>query len=70
MFGKIRNWCCFPAFWLTILILGMVIGTFFIIVARDKIGGNVDWREVNNNTEAATQKPNDSKAIFNSTVAD
>lgn len=56
--SKITKSCCFPAFWLLILVLALVFGIFFAIVARDKAGNVVDWRQVNNVTTAGTTPPN------------
>lgn len=47
---KCSNLCCFPGFWLLIVILALVFGLFFVLVAKSKIG-DVDWRLVNNMTK-------------------
>jgi|LakMenE18May11ns_1017448.scaffolds.fasta_scaffold8348914_1 hypothetical protein len=41
---------CFPAFWLLLFILVMVLAMFFVIVAKDQ-SGNIDWRQANKNIE-------------------
>ena len=61
--------CCFPAFWLLIIILGLVFGLFFVLVAKDK-AGVVDHRDTNNATAAATQLPDNSGRLVNSTFLD
>lgn len=66
--SKISKSCCFPAFWLLILILALVFGIFFAIVARDKAGNVVDWRQVNNVTTAGTS-PANTNTNTNSTVS-
>jgi hypothetical protein len=44
------NMICFPAFWLLLFILVMVLAMFFVIVAKDQ-SGNIDWRQANKNIE-------------------
>lgn len=54
--SQITKSCCFPAFWLIILILAIVFGIFFVIVARDHSGNVVDWRLINNATNLASNE--------------
>lgn len=48
---KIANLCCFPAFWLVLIILGLVFGLFFVLLAKDKM----TTTDVRNNTDAAVR---------------
>lgn len=50
------------------LILALVLGLFFVLLARDKMGAITDWRAINNATVAATDMPDNSKRDVNSTV--
>jgi hypothetical protein len=52
---------CFPAFWLLLLILVMVLAMFFVIVAKDQ-SGNIDWRQANKNIEENSLKSSNSIA--------
>jgi high-affinity Fe2+/Pb2+ permease len=52
---------CFPAFWLLLFILVMVLAMFFVIVAKDQ-SGNIDWRQANKNIEENSLKSSNSIA--------